>query len=476
MAILYAQKHSFKKRVKTSIADDFKHNAIKTAQDLFHGKRAVQVEAVKDWQDFRTQAASIRDHVLENLDYYLNQFANNAEKNGAKVHFAKTDKEACKQVVEIFKNRQAKSTVKSKTMVSEEIDVNHALMDVGIEVNETDLAEVILQLDDWNPPSHIVVPALHLDRFAIQKIFSRYGYTGSEEPAEMTRFARQYIRKKFLSADVGITGCNFGVADTGSTFIITNEGNGRMVTTLPKTQIVLMGMERLVPDLASLSVMMELLIRSSVGSKITSYFSMTNGPRKADEVDGPEELHIVIIDNGRSKILQSEFRSMLRCIRCGACLNICPVYRHITGHAYGSIYPGPMGAVLTPLLVGYKKAKDLPYASTLCGACTDHCPVKIPLHELLLKHRENIVERERMSPVIEKSIFGMAGMGLARHHIYNIGTKIAARAMKILADKDGFIRRNHHIPVMQNWMQSRDLPVLKKEKFRDWFKKHQKEK
>ncbi len=475
MAILYDQKHSFKERVQTSIADDFKHNAIKTAQDLFHGKRAIQVEAVEDWQDFRTEAASIRDHVLENLDYYLNQFATNAEKNGAKIHFAKTDKEACRQVVEIFKSRQAKSTVKSKTMVSEEIDINHSLMDVGIEVNETDLAEVILQLDDWNPPSHIVVPALHLDRFAIQKIFSRYGYTGSEEPAEMTRFARQYIRKKFLSADVGITGCNFGVADTGSTFIVTNEGNGRMVTTLPKTQIVLMGMERLVPDLASLSVMMELLIRSSVGSKITSYFSMTNGPRKADEMDGPEELHIVIIDNGRSKILKSEFRSMLRCIRCGACLNICPVYRHITGHAYGSIYPGPMGAVLTPLLVGYKKAKDLPYASTLCGACTDHCPVKIPLHELLLKHRENIVERERMSSTIEKSIFGMAGMSLARHHIYNLGTKVAARAMKLLADKDEIMRKNHHIPILKNWMQSRDLPLMKKEKFRDWFKKHQKE-
>ncbi len=476
MAILYDQKHSFKERVRTSIADDFKHNAIKTAQDLFHGKRAVQVEAVEDWQDFRTEAASIRDHVLENLDYYLNQFANNAEKNGAKVHFAKTDKDACKKVVEIFKSRQAKSTVKSKTMVSEEIDVNHALMDVGIEVNETDLAEVILQMDDWNPPSHIVVPALHLDRTAIQKIFSRYGYKGSEEPAEMTRFARAYIRKKFLSADVGITGCNFGVADTGSTFIVTNEGNGRMVTTLPKTQIVLMGMERLVPDLPSLSVMMELLIRSSVGSKITSYFSMTNGPRKADEMDGPEELHIVIIDNGRSKILQSEFRSMLRCIRCGACLNICPVYRHITGHAYGSIYPGPMGAVLTPLLVGYKKAKDLPYASTLCGACTDHCPVKIPLHELLLKHRENIADREGMTPMLEKSIFGMAGMSLARHHVYSLGTKVAARAMKLLADKDEIMRKNHHIPILKNWMQSRDLPLMKKEKFRDWFKKHQKDK
>ncbi len=476
MAILYDQEHSFKERVKSSIADDFKHNAIKKAQDLFYGKRAMQVEAVEDWQDFREEAVTIREHVLDNLDYYLNQFANNAEKNGAQVHFAKTDKDACRQVIDIFKSRQAKSTVKAKTMVSEEIDVNHALIDEGIEVNETDLAEVILQLDDWNPPSHIVVPALHLDRVAIRKIFSRYGYTGSEEPAEMTRFARAYIRKKFLDADVGITGCNFAVADTGSTFIVTNEGNGRMVTTLPKTQIVLMGMERLVPDLNALSVMMELLIRSSVGSKITSYFSMTNGPRKKGEMDGPEELHIVIVDNGRSEILRSEFRSMLRCIRCGACLNICPVYRHITGHAYGSIYSGPMGAVLTPLLVGYEKAKDLPYASTLCGACTDHCPVKIPLHELLLQHRQNIAEREGMGSTVEKTIFNMAGAGLSNSRLYNIGTKAAASAMKLMAGKDDMIKTSSHTPILKDWVQSRNMPLMKKEKFRDWFKKYQNEK
>lgn len=473
MAILYDQEHSFKERVANSIADDFKHEAIKKAQDHFFGKREMQVEAVEDWQDFRDEAAVMRDHVLQNLDYYLNQFADNAEKNGAKVYFAKTDREACQQVVEIFENRKAKSLVKSKSMVSEEIDVNHALMDVGIEVNETDLAEVILQLDDWNPPSHIVVPALHLDRNAIQKIFARYGYTGSEDPAEMTRFARAYIREKFLTADVGITGCNFAVAETGSITLVTNEGNGRMVTALPKTQIVLMGMERLVPDLGALDVMMELLIRSSVGSKITSYFTLSSGPRKEGEVDGPEELHIIIIDNGRSEILRSEFREMLRCIRCGACLNICPVYRHITGHAYGSIYPGPMGAVLTPLLVGYNKAKDLPYASTLCGACTDHCPVKIPLHELLLTHRQIITERFGLSPVVEKGLFTAAGMGLSNRHIYNMGTKVAAGAMKVMGGDDQRLTEDKRIPVLRNWTQSRDMDLLKKEKFRDWFKKHQ---
>lgn len=474
MAILYDQEHSFKERVANSIADDFKHNAIKTAQDHFYGKRSMQVEAVEDWQDFRTEAAEIRDHVLANLDYYLDKFATQAEANGSHVYFAKNDKEASQQVIEIFESKKATSTVKSKSMVSEEIDINHELIAAGIDVFETDLAEVILQMDDWNPPSHIVVPALHLDRLAIQKIFQRYGYTGSEEPAEMTRFVRGYIRDKFLKADIGITGCNFAVAETGSTFIVTNEGNGRMVTALPKTQIVLMGMERIVPDLASIDVMMETLVRSSVGGKITSYFSMTNGPRKADEVDGPEEVHIIIIDNGRSDILKGEFREMLRCIRCGACLNICPVYRHITGHAYGSIYPGPMGAVLTPLLVGYDKAKDLPYASTLCGACTDHCPVKIPLHALLLKHREVITEREGRTSNVERAIYTAAGMGLSNNLVYDLGTKVAARVMGVMAE-DGRLKEDKRIPVVNGWTQSRDMDIMSKEKFRDWFKKHQNE-
>lgn len=475
MAVLYNTTQSFKERVKESLADDFKHQAIIKAQDHFFGKRAAQVDAVEDWEEYRQEAAAIRDHTLANLDYYLNQFADNAEANGCKVYFAKTAEEANRQALEIFQAKQAQSVVKAKSMVSEEIGINHDLIEAGIDVAETDLAEVILQMDDWNPPSHIVVPALHLDRKAIQKVFQRYGYEGSDDPAEMTRFIRGYIREKFLKADIGITGCNFAVADTGSTFIVTNEGNGRMVTALPETQIILMGMERIVPDLASLDVMMEMLVRSSVGSKLTSYFSMTNGPRKEGELDGPKEVHIIIIDNGRSEILAGRFREMLRCIRCGACLNICPVYRHITGHGYGSIYPGPMGAVLTPLMVGYDKAGDLPYASTLCGACTDHCPVNIPLHALLLQHREVIVEEEDKPGLIEKTVFKAAGFGLSQPAIYNLGTKVGARAMEIMAGDDGRIHHNPMIPVLKGWTQSRDMDPLSREKFRDWYKKRTKE-
>lgn len=479
MAILYklnGKEQTFDERVADCLADDFKHKAIETAQDVFFKSRSLRVSEVPEWEALREEAARIRDHVLENLDYYLNEFAKNAEKAGSKVYFAQNDKEAVQQVIEIFEARKAKKMVKSKSMVSEEIDVNHALIGQGYEVFETDLAEIILQLNDWNPPSHIVVPALHLERNAIRDIFSRYGYTGDENPERLTKFIRGFIREKFLNADVGMTGCNFGVAETGTCTLVTNEGNGRMTTSIPNTQIILMGMERLVPSFEALDVMTALLVRSSVGSKLTSYFSMTTGPRKADEVDGPEEQHIIIVDNGRSKILNGEFRDMLRCIRCGACLNICPVYRHITGHAYGSIYPGPMGVVLTPLLVGYEKAEALPWASTLCGACSDHCPVKIPLHELILRHRQIEVEQVGHGGALENFVYKMAGKGLGSAGLFNFGTKMGATFMPMMAKGNDRLKGNVTAPVIRNWTSSRDMNFLKKEKFRDWAKKHAAEK
>lgn len=474
MAILYDTK-PFKERVVNALADDFKHQAIETAQDMFQGKRVNIVAGVPAWEEFRTQAAAIRDHVLDNLDYYLAQFSENAEKAGAKVYFAQTDREAVQQAIEIFQQVGAKSCVKSKSMMTEEIGLNSGLIEKGVEVYETDLAEMILQLNDWNPPSHIVVPALHKDRFNIKNLFGQAGYSGTEDPTELTHFARRFMREKFLAADVGVTGCNFAVAETGTTTLVTNEGNGRMVTSLPKVQVIMLGMERLVPNFECLDALMELMVRASVGAKITSYFSLTTGPKKADEVDGPEEQHIIIIDNGRSKILKGEFREMLRCIRCGACLNICPVYRHITGHGYGSIYPGPMGAVLTPLLVGYKNAKYLPFASTLCGACTDHCPVKIPLHELLLRHRQLIVEQEGLMGGTEKAVFTAAGIGLGNSSLYNVGTKVAAPAMKILGGGER-LKANQKLPVVRDWTKSRDMDLMQSRKFRDWFKQHKKAK
>ena len=463
----------FKTRVNDVLANDFKVKAIHTAQDVFYEKLKAVVDQVAEWEDFRNESADLRDHVLANLDYYLNQFAENAEKAGAHVHFAADDKEATAICMEVLRAKEAKMVVKSKTMVSEEIGLNHELIKAGIEVNETDLAEFILQTADFDPPSHIVVPALHFERNRIRDTFAKkLGYEGTENPEEMTRFVRRYIRDRFLRADVGFTGCNFGVAETGTITIVSNEGNGRMASSMPKTQIALMGMERLVPDFASLDVMMEMLIRSSVGAKISNYFSMITGPAREGEADGPEELHIIIIDNRRSGILGGDFEEMLRCIRCGACMNICPVYRHITGHGYGSIYPGPMGAVLTPLLVGYEEAGDLPYASTLCGECWEHCPVKIPLHELLLKHRQVIADKLQMRPAIERSIFHTVAGVFANSFLFDMGTKMGAIGMKLMSNNGHMADWTKVLPVVGGWVKAKDMGLLKMSKFRDEYAKH----
>ena len=473
MAILYDER-PFKERVNDALSNDFKVKAIQKAQDVFFAKRKALVEQVPEWEEFREEAAQIRDHVLKNLDYYINQFAENAEKAGAHVYFAKDADEANGYVMDIVRAKNAKMVVKGKTMMSEEIDMNHVLLDAGVDVNETDLAEFILQTADWNPPSHIVVPALHFARGRIRETFhEKLGYDGTEDPEEMTRFVRKRIRERFLNADIGFTGCNFAVAETGTVTIVSNEGNGRMSSSMPKTMITLMGMERLVPDFRALDVMMELLVRSSVGAKISKYYSMITGPAKKGEADGPEELHIIIIDNGRTNILGGEFETMLRCIRCGACMNICPVYRQITGHAYGSIYPGPMGAVLTPLLVGYEKAGDLPYASTLCGECWEHCPVKIPLHELLLKHRVNIADKAHLRPAAEEAIFKTVATVFGNSFLFNYGTKLGAIGMKLMSKNGHMADWTKLLPVVGGWVKAKDMGTLKMKKFRDVYAEYE---
>ncbi len=473
MAILYDER-PFKERVNDALSNDFKVKAIQKAQDVFFAKRKALVEQVPEWEEFREEAAQIRDHVLKNLDYYINQFAENAEKAGAHVYFAKDADEANGYVMDIVRAKNAKMVVKGKTMMSEEIDMNHVLLDAGVDVNETDLAEFILQTADWNPPSHIVVPALHFARGRIRETFhEKLGYDGTEDPEEMTRFVRKRIRERFLNADIGFTGCNFAVAETGTVTIVSNEGNGRMSSSMPKTMITLMGMERLVPDFRALDVVMELLVRSSVGAKISNYYSMITGPAKKGEADGPEELHIIIIDNGRTNILGGEFETMLRCIRCGACMNICPVYRQITGHAYGSIYPGPMGAVLTPLLVGYEKAGDLPYASTLCGECWEHCPVKIPLHELLLKHRVNIADKAHLRPAAEEAIFKTVATVFGNSFLFNYGTKLGAIGMKLMSKNGHMADWTKLLPVVGGWVKAKDMGTLKMKKFRDVYAEYE---
>ncbi|MDC3414838.1 LutB/LldF family L-lactate oxidation iron-sulfur protein [Terrihalobacillus insolitus] len=469
---MHVGEKSFNNRVEKGLGDDFMRGAVRSAQGRLQNNRSKAADELGDWEEWRSLGQEIRQHTMENLDYYLNQLSDKVAELGGHVYFAETADDANRYVRDVVQKKQGKKVVKSKSMVTEEIALNDALEEDGCEVVETDLGEYILQIDDHDPPSHIVAPALHKNKEQIRDVFQeRKGYTDSEKPEELTLFAREQLRKEFLSADIGITGCNFAVAESGSFALVTNEGNARLVTTLPKTQITVMGMERIVPTWEELDVLVSMLTRSAVGQKLTSYVTALTGPREIGHADGPEEFHLVIVDNGRSKILGTEFQEALHCIRCAACINVCPVYRHVGGHAYGSIYPGPIGAVLTPLLGGYEDYKELPYASSLCGACTDVCPVKIPLHEQLIMHRRKIVEEEEESTKSER--LAMKGFSLATGspRLYKIGTKMAPLlATPFVKDK----KISNGPGPIKLWTMIREFPVPEKERFRDWYKQRTK--
>ncbi|MBS4179357.1 LutB/LldF family L-lactate oxidation iron-sulfur protein [Lederbergia citrea] len=462
----------FKKRVETGIDNTFMRGAVSSAQERLQTRRLDAAKELGNWEEWRSLGEEIRQHVLENLDYYLFELSENVAKRGGHVFFAETSEDANEYIRSIIKKKNAKKVVKSKSMVTEEINLNAALEEAGCEVIETDLGEYILQVDDHDPPSHIVAPALHKNKEQIRDVFTeKLDYQHTEKPEELAWHAREMLRQEYLTADVGITGCNFAVAETGSICLVTNEGNADLVTALPKTQITVMGMERLVPTFEEMEVLVGLLTRSAVGQKLTSYITVLTGAKDEGDVDGPEDFHLVIVDNGRSDILGGEFQSILQCIRCAACVNVCPVYRHVGGHSYGSIYSGPVGAVLSPLLGGYDDYKELPYASTLCGACTEACPVKIPLHELLHKHRQVIVEKEGRAPISEKLAMKAFGLGAASPSLYKMGSKIAPTAMNPFTSGNKITKG---VGPLKAWTEIRDFPAPNKERFRDWFKDHKK--
>ena len=308
------------------------------------------------------------------------------------------------------------------------------------------------------------MPALHKNRDRIRDVFARKkGYTGDSVPENITRFVRQQIRKEFLTADVGITGCNFAVSETGSVTLVTNEGNGRFVTTTPKIQVVFMGMERIVPTFAELDIIFSMLVRSAVGAKLTSYLSFITGPAAEKDKDGPEELHIIIVDNGRSQVLKSRFKDVLRCIRCGTCMLECPAYRHVSGHGYGTLYPGPLGLALVPILAGYEGYSEITRISSLCGACNDVCPVKIPLYEYILEHRRVSVEEKRLTGFGETFIMGRYAQVIGSSSLYNMMTKLAR--FSGLLGKAG---------PLKEWHKERELPKAPRERFRDWYRKYNK--
>ncbi|WP_407728324.1 LutB/LldF family L-lactate oxidation iron-sulfur protein [Priestia megaterium] len=459
----------FKKRVDDGVNNAFMRFAVSSAQERLRSRRLDAAEELGNWEEWRALGEEIRQHTLENLDYYLEQLTDNVAKRGGHVFFAQTAEEANEYIKNVARKKQAKKVVKSKSMVTEEIHMNAALAELGCEVIETDLGEYILQVDDHDPPSHIVAPALHKNKEQIRDVFQeKLSYKKTEKPEELALHAREMLRKEFLSADIGITGCNFAIAESGSISLVTNEGNARLTTALPKTQITVMGMERIVPTFEEFEVLVSLLTRSAVGQRLTSYVTALTGPRLPGEVDGPEEFHLVIVDNGRSAILGTEFQSVLQCIRCAACVNVCPVYRHIGGHSYGSIYSGPIGAVLSPLLGGYEDYKELPYASTLCAACTDACPVKIPLHELLHKHRQRIVEKEGKAPISEKLAMKAFGLGAASSSLYTVGAKVAPAALTPFMSGSSISKGPGPLKA---WTESREFPAPTKERLRDWFDK-----
>ncbi len=462
-------------RVDDALQDHFMRNAMASAQDRFRNKKldaTERDEQVGDWEEWRSAGEEIRRHTLENLDFYLDQLSENFSKRGGHVFFAKTVEEANRYIQKVAKEKDAKYVTKSKSMVTEEIGLNEALEEVGCHVYETDLAEYILQIDNKDRPSHIVVPSLHKNKEQIRDTFqAKAGYTGTEEPHELTAFARSQLREVFLKADIGITGCNFAIAESGTISLATNEGNANMVTTYPDTQITVMGMERLVPTWEELDVLINLLSRSAVGQKITTYVTNLTPGVEEDCVDAPKEFHLVILDAGRSNALGTEFQSALHCIRCAACVNVCPVYRHIGGHAYGSIYQGPIGAVLSPILGGYEEYGELPFASSLCAACTEACPVKIPIHELLIKHREKYVNHQENVKTSEKLAMKAFGVGTSTPFLFQIAVKGAPMFMKPLI-KDGSIS-NGPGP-MKPWTAIREFPAPGKDNFRSWFKEHQK--
>ncbi|MEW9671018.1 LutB/LldF family L-lactate oxidation iron-sulfur protein [Ammoniphilus sp. 3BR4] len=455
-------------RAKVALNDQFLRNAVRFTTEKLRTGRKTAAEEQGNWQEWRERGRQIRLHTIAHLDYYLTQFIENARAQGTHIHFASTSEEAVEIAMKIAEAKQAKSVVKSKSMVSEEIHMNHALEDAGIEAVETDLGEYIIQLAG-ETPSHIIIPAIHKNKQQVADLFSKEA--GQQLPADtsvLAGFARAKLREKFLEAEIGMTGCNFAIAETGSISLFSNEGNARMVSTVPKTQITFMGMERIIPTLDDLEVMATLLPRSATGQKLTVYMSVITGPRRSEDSDGPEEMHIIILDNGRSLQLgDPEFQELLNCIRCGACLNACPVYRHIGGHSYGKVYSGPIGAVLTPALNGnVAEWDDIANASSLCGACWEACPVKIPLHDMLVYLRRKKAEQGYTAPS-ERAAFKGYRYVMSSHKRYHLSLKVGSIGQLPLVNK-GMIKSK--VGPLKGWTSKRFAPSIAKRSFRDSWK------
>jgi L-lactate dehydrogenase complex protein LldF len=445
---------------------------LRNATHTIRDKRARVAGELPDWEELRRAGSAIKADVMARLPQLLEQFETRAVTAGASVHWARDATEACEVVTRLVRTAGATEVVKVKSMATQEIELNEALAHAGITAIETDLAELIVQLGD-DTPSHILVPAIHYNRNQIREIFvERMGDAPpglTDEPRVLAEAARLHLRRKFLSATVAVSGANFAIAETGTLVVLESEGNGRMCLTLPQTLISVVGVEKLLPTFRDLEVFLQLLPRSSTGERMNPYTSMWTGVTPGD---GPQEVHIVLIDNGRSAVLADEVgRQALHCIRCSACLNVCPVYERVGGHAYQSVYPGPIGAILSPQLTGIEANRTLPFASTLCGACYEVCPVRINIPEVLVHLRQSAVDSKRGKRSAERTVMQAMGWVMGDRKRYARALRAARRGSAPLAT---VLRRRrvHRLPwPMSAWTAERDAPLPVQQSFRDWWRK-----
>ncbi len=464
---MQVQSMHFKARSGQKLADERLQKNLKLLSTKWTVGRANAITELDDFEGTRNEAVARRNRALQNLDVWIERFEQAATARGATVLFAETPEDASRLVVEIARRHGVGKVTKSKSMVSEEMALNRHLEAAGVKVVETDLGEYILQINDNEPPSHIVAPVVHKSKDEVSDLFARvHQRPRLTDIPQMTREAREFLRPHFLSADMGVSGGNFLIAETGSVALFTNEGNEGMCTVLPpKVHVVVTGIEKVLPSLDDLATLARLLPRSATGQSISNYFSILTGPRAPGEQDGPEHMYFVLVDGGRTGLVGGEFQDMLRCIRCGACMNHCPVYQKIGGHAYGWVYPGPMGSVLTPSYVGLENALDLPQAATLCGECHVVCPMKIPLPDLLRKLRERQLERG-LRPWAER--FGLAAWGFVarRPLLYRPMVRVGARVLRWMG---GERRRIANLPMAGGWTDYRDLPAPSGRTFKEWW-------
>ncbi|GAC1661987.1 MAG: LutB/LldF family L-lactate oxidation iron-sulfur protein [Candidatus Acidiferrum sp.] len=459
----------FPTAAKRALKDAQLRNNVRHATNVIGAKRGSVVAEMPDWENLRDAAHALKEHTLRHLDSYLEDFERACTRAGGEVHWAQDATEANAIIVGIIQRHNERDVIKVKTMTSDEIRLNPALEAAGITPHETDLADLIVQLGE-DQPSHIVVPALHRNHHEIREIFKNKMHLAElgERPEDLAEVARQYLREKFLNIKVGLSGANFAIAESGSVCVVESEGNGRMCVSLPRVLITLVGIEKMIPRFTDLEVFLQLLPRSATGERMNPYNSIWTGLSPGD---GPEEFHVVLLDNGRTKVLADpESSETLDCIRCGACLNACPVYKQTGGHAYGSIYSGPIGAILTPQLQSMLHSTSLPYASSLCGACYEVCPVKINIPEILIHLRKKTVEMGAV-PLTERVAMKGAAFAFSGSSRLGLAQKFA-RLVQRPFDRDGVI---HSLPgILANWTNARDLPAIPKETFREWWAKREK--